>query len=127
MLLTHTDSSQGWLNRFLWSVLFITLMKGNTAFAAFTDDIAAGVDNTGFTYIAYQDGSNAPFFVASEGVGSGDAVRTGLITQSTTNLSAENGFYFDFACGNLPLQGFGQLECILLSFLNQFLEFFRNR
>lgn len=88
--------SCGWKRILSRAALGAALLLGNSAFAAFTDDIAAGVDNTSFTYQAYQDGANPPFLVANEGVGGGDAVRTGVITQSTTSISAETGLYFDF-------------------------------
>ena len=49
--------SYGWKDVFGWAVLWVALGSGNSAFAAFTDDIAAGVDNTSFTYLPYEDGA----------------------------------------------------------------------
>ncbi len=89
------ENSRSWKEVLSGVGLCIALVSGNPAFAAFTDDIGAGVDNTGFTYQAYQDGANSPFLVAGQGVGGGDAVRTGVITQSTASISTESGLYFD--------------------------------
>ena len=96
MIRIRTLDTHNWLRSAIRAGLIIAVMHGSGAMAAFTDDVAAGVDNTSFTYIAYQDGTDPPFLVANEGVGGGDAIRTGAITQSTFSVSAEGGFYFDF-------------------------------
>lgn len=81
-----------------WFLLAVSLAAVRPVFAqsSFSADMAAGLDNASFTYLAYTDGSNPPLLVAGEGVGGDDAVRTGQITQPTGSTSAENGVYFDF-------------------------------
>lgn len=88
--------SFGWKEVLSWPVLWAALVSGNSAFAAFTDDMAEGLDNSSFTYQPYEDGAFAPSLVAGQGVGGGDAVRTGQPYQSTATISAEGGLFFDF-------------------------------